>query len=190
MRFNVAPVRWGLMLAMFSLLMGVYLGIQFGKNEDEILANWKTQAQASAVFGGDEKKIDATVQSGWKYLQRSHEHFQGLGAIALGVCLLVAALPLQCRAKSLLSIGVALGGFIYPLFWYLVAYRCAYMDKHAAKESLALMAQGGAGLYFVSLLGVSAAVLIFAIWRNDPPTIFKRVFKTGEQLENDTCGLK
>ncbi len=180
MKYDAAPVRWGLLLAMLGLLMGVYLGIRFGKSEDEILAHLKTKAAASAVYAGDEKKIEGAVETGWKYLKRSHEHFQGLGAIALGVCLLLAALPLKCLAKTMLSLGVSVGAFIYPLFWYLVAYRSADMGKGAAKESLALMAQAGAGLYLVSFLGVLVVTAVFAIWKNDPPAIFKGVFKSGE----------
>ena len=180
MKFDVAPVRWGLLIAMLGLLMGVYLGIQFGKNEEAILADWRAKAQSSAVFAGDAKKIDGAVESGWKNLKRSHEHFQGLGAISLGLCLLVAALPLKCWPKSILSIGVALGAFLYPLFWYLVANRCAYMEKSAAKESLALMAQAGAGLYLVSLSGVLLSLAVFAVWKNNPPALFQRIFKSGE----------
>jgi len=179
-KVDIAPVRWGLLLAMFSLLMGVYLGIHFGKSEDEIHAYLKANAAVSAVFEGDAKKIDDAVGNGWKYLRRSHEHFQGLGAIALGLCLLIATLPLKCLPKTILSTGVALGAFLYPLFWYLVAYRCAYMEKSAAKESLALMAQAGAGLYLVSVLGVILSLAVFAVWKNNPPALFKSVFKSGE----------
>lgn len=180
MKYDITPVRWGLLLATVSLLMGVYLGIQFGKNEDAIIADWKAKAETSAVFAGDAKKIDAAVESGWKYLKRSHEHFQGLGSIALGVCLMVAALPLKCWPKTILSLGVSLGGFLYPLFWYLVANRCAVMEKRAAKESLALMAQAGAGLYLISFLGAMLALGVFAVWKNNPPAIFGSIFKAAE----------
>lgn len=180
MKFDVTPVRWGLLLAMCGLLMGVYLGIHFGKSEDEILAHLKAKAEVSAVFAGDAKKIDGAVETGWKYLKRSHEHFQGLGAIALGLCLLIAALPLKCRPKSILSIGVSLGAFIYPLFWYLAAYRSADMGKSAAKESLALVAQAGAGLYLVSFAGVLLSLAVFAVSRNNPPAFLQSIFKGGE----------
>lgn len=180
MKFDVAPVRWGLLLAMLGLLMGVYLGIHFGKSEDEILAHLKAKAEASAFFAGDANKIEGAVEKAWEYLKRSHEHFQGLGAIAVGLCLLIAALPLKCWPKTVLSTGVSLGAFLYPLFWYLVAYRSADMGKSAAKESLALMAQAGAGLYLVSFLGVLASLAVFAIWKNNPPAVFSGVFKNGE----------
>lgn len=91
MKFDVTPVRWGLLLALCGLLMGVYLGIHFGKSEDEILAHLK-----------------------------------------------------------------------------------------AKKESLALMAQAGAGLYLVSSLGVLASLAVFAVWKNNPPALFNGVFKSGE----------
>lgn len=180
MKFDIAPVRWGLLLAMFGLLMGVYLGVHFGKSEDAILAYLKTKAEASAVFAGDPNKIENAVANGWKYLKRSHEHFQGLGAIAIGLCLMIAALPLKCWPKRVLSTGVSLGAVLYPLFWYLVAYRCGDIEKGAAKESLALMAQAGAGIYLLSVVGTLAAVAAFAVWKENPPAVLKGLFKTAE----------
>lgn len=174
-KLDIESVRWGLLLALLSILMGVYLGIHFGKSEDEILKYMKDKATASAAFEGDEQKIDKAVGDGWKYLKRSHEHFQGLGAISIGLVLILSASWLKPLFKTLLSIGVSLGGFVYPLFWYLVAYSVPEVGKHAAKESLALVAQFGAGLFAVSFFGVFLVVLLYAIFRDDLPSFVERI---------------
>ena len=173
-QFDLAAVRWGLVLAMCTLFMGAYLGVQFGRSEDQIKASLKETATASAAFSGNAEKIDAAAQSGWKYLKRSHEHFQGLGAIAIGLVLLVSASWIKPGLKTAAAIRVGLGAFIYPLFWYLAACRAAEMGKHAAKESLELVAQFGAGLFSASALFIFFTVLCFAIWKDKLPSfVFK-----------------
>lgn len=167
--FDFQAVRWGLVLALLTLFMGVYLGIHFGKDEADIKKYLKEKATASAFYKGDEEAITKGAAAGWKYLKRSHEHFQGLGAISIGLVLLLSATWLKPLFKTLISIGVGTGSLIYPLFWYLTAYNTAEMGKHAAKEHLALMAQFGAGLYAISFLAIFGAVLCFAIWKNDLP---------------------
>jgi hypothetical protein len=168
-QFDFGAVRWGLVLSLLTLFMGIYLGIHFGKDEDNIKKYLKEKATASAVFKGDAEEIGAAARNGWKYLKRSHEHFQGLGAISIGLILLLSSTWLKPVIKTVVSIGTGLGAFIYPLFWYITAYNAAEMGKHAAKESLALMAQFGAGIYALSFLVTFGAVLSFAIWRESLP---------------------
>ena len=168
-QFDFGAVRWGLVLSLLTLFMGIYLGIHFGKDEDNIKKYLKEKATASAVFKGDAEEIGAAARNGWKYLKRSHEHFQGLGAISIGLILLLSSTWLKPVIKTVVSIGTGLGAFIYPLFWYLTAYNAAEMGKHAAKESLALMAQFGAAIYALSFLATFGAVLSFAIWRESLP---------------------
>lgn len=175
-QFDFDAVRWGLVLSLLTLFMGVYMGIHFGKDEDNIKKYLKEKATASTVFNGNEKKIEAGAKNGWKYLKRSHEHFQGLGAISIALILLLSATWLKTVIKTVVSIGTGLGGFIYPLFWYMTAYNTADVGKHAAKESLALMAQFGAGIYALSFLVTFGAVLSYAIWRENLP-IFLNSFK-------------
>ena len=168
-QFDFGAVRWGLVLSLLTLFMGIYLGIHFGKDEDNIKKYLKEKATASAVFKGDAEEIGAAARNGWKYLKRSHEHFQGLGAISIGLILLLSSTWLKPVIKTAVSIGTGFGAFIYPLFWYITAYNAAEMGKHAAKESLALMAQFGAGIYALSFLVTFGAVLSFAIWRESLP---------------------
>lgn len=171
--FDLLPVRWGLLVACMTLFMGVYLGMHFGKNEHEIKEYLKAKATASSFYKGDEQ-VKKGAANGWKYLKRSHEHFQGLGSISVALILLLSGMWIKRALKAAISIGIAVGGLIYPLFWYLTAYRAADIGKSAAKESLALMAQFGAGLYFVSFVALFATVAAFAIWKDDLPGFLTR----------------
>ena len=171
---DLPSVRFGLVLAMITLGMGVYLGLNFGKYEDDIKAELKSKAETARYYGGDEARIKKGVGDSWKYLKRSHEHYQGLGAIAVGLMLLAAALPLKPVVRSAISIGVGLGALCYPTFWYIVAWRTADVGKSAAKESLALFAQFGAGIYTVSFLCMFAAVICYAIWKDNQPAFLEK----------------
>ncbi|GMT41899.1 MAG: hypothetical protein IEMM0002_0310 [bacterium] len=170
-------VRFGMVLALLCILMGVYLGLRFGNDEDNIKKHMKAQATSSAFYKGDDKLIELGVKKGWRYLKRSHEHFQGLGAISVGLILFLAAVPLKPLLRTVISIGIGLGAFVYPLFWYLIAYRIPEVGKHAAKESLVLMAQFGAGLFAVSFLAVILIALSYAVWKDNPPAFLERLIK-------------
>jgi len=170
---DIASVRWGLAVALCTLLMGAYLGIQFGKNEDQIWDSLKARGEASTYYHKKHHKPRQAANTGWNYLRRSHEHFQGLGGISIALILTISATWVKPLLKTFLALGVGIGGFTYPMFWYLVAYKSADVGAHAAKESLALMAQFGAGLYFVSLLATFAVVIIFAVWKDNRPAFLK-----------------
>ena len=164
----LAPVRCGLLLAFCTLFVGVYLGMHMGKNEDAIEKMFEQNAEQSQVLTTEKEKSKA-ASAGWKYMKRAHEHYQGLGAISVALVLVTAFTWLKPLLKRLIALGIGIGGFLYPSFWYLVAYKSTRIGAHAAKESLALVAQAGAGLYFVSFLALFAVVVVYAIWKDNPP---------------------
>lgn len=168
---DLMSVRWGLVISLLSILMGVYLGIHFGKDEDKIKEYLKEKAAVSSFYEG-EAGLKKAVGDGWKYQKRSHEHFQGLGAISIGLMLLISVSWLKPTIKSILSLTTSIGAFTYPLFWYLVSFKTAEVGKHAAKESCALLAQFGAGLFALSFLAIFVTFVIYAIWKDDRPGLF------------------
>lgn len=165
---DLEPVRWGLVISLLSIFMGVYLGLHFGKDEDKIKSYLKEKAAASTFYEG-EAGLEKAVADGWKYQKRSHEHFQGLGAISIGLMLLLSISWLKPALKSLLSITTGTGAFFYPLFWYLVSFKTADVGKSAAKESYELIALFGAGLFALSFLAILLTFVCYAIWRDDRP---------------------
>jgi hypothetical protein len=157
--FTVRPVAIGLLLALLALTAGELHGIAFGAGEDAIIASFRETALANMPTHGSEEKAAKAVEGGWKYLKRGHEHFMGLGAVSLALCLTLGLSTAAAPLKTVAAAAVGFGAFVYPLFWTLVALRTPAMGAHAAKESLALMAQAGAGLGFVGLL-LSLAVTL------------------------------
>jgi hypothetical protein len=167
---DLESVRWGLVIALLGVFMGVYLGIHFGKDEDKIKGYLKEKAAVSTFYDG-EAGLKKAVDDGWKYQKRSHIHFQGLGALSVGLMLLISISWLKPSLKSLLSITTGTGAFFYPLFWYLVSFKTAEVGKSAAKESYALVAQFGAGLFLLSFLAILITFACYAIWKDERPNI-------------------
>ncbi|MBI4667458.1 MAG: hypothetical protein HY751_13735 [Nitrospinae bacterium] len=159
--FAFKQVIFGVFLALLALLTGELHGMAFGAKEDAIKQSFKASSEAAeAALGGPEKVIKAQ-EDAWKYLKRAHEHFMGLGAVALGLCLFIGLSPVAPWLKTAASTSAGLGAVLYPLFWTLTAIRAAGMGGHAAKESLAIMAQAGA---MFGLLGILGALIIAAQW--------------------------
>jgi hypothetical protein len=78
-------VKWGFFIALLALCMGIWLGIHFGKDEDKIDSYLKDKAKQSDVFHGNKRKIRRAVNRSWDYLTRAHEHFQGIGTMAIAL---------------------------------------------------------------------------------------------------------
>jgi len=156
---SIKPVAVGVTFALLALVTGEMHGMAFGALEDGIKASFT--ASAAAAYPDDAAAVDKNVQDAWKYLKRGHEHFMGLGAVSLALCLLTGLARAGNTLKFAASSAAGLGAFLYPLFWSLTAIATPAAGGHAAKESLKLLAQAGAGLSFLGLLGVIVAV---AVW--------------------------
>lgn len=149
---SIKPVAVGVSLALLALVTGEMHGMSFGALEGAIKEGFA--AAAAATHPNDAVAADANAQDAWKYLKRAHEHFMGLGTAALALCLFTGLARAANWLKFSASTAVGLGAFLYPLFWSLTAIATPAAGGHAAKESLKLLAQAGAGLSFLGLLGV------------------------------------
>ncbi len=158
---SVKPVAVGLILALLALLGGELHGMAFGAKEDAIKSYLENTAKANEATLGSKSKVEKAAGGAWKYLKRAHIHFMGLGTAALALVVVVALSPVADVMKMVVSTLVGLGAFIYPLFWTLAGLKSAEVGKHAAKESLELLAQAGAGASFLGLLGV---FVVTALW--------------------------
>lgn len=158
---NLKPVALGVFLALATLFLGELHGLSFGAKEDAIKASFTESAKANAAALGSEENMKKATDDAWKYLKRAHEHYMGLGAMGMVLCLFVGMSPAKDVHKTIVSAAVGFGALVYPLFWTLVSCKAAAVGGHAAKESLAIMAQAGAGVGFLGLLGV---ILIAFRW--------------------------
>ncbi len=148
----IGPVRPGLFLAILTLLFGIFMGVSFGVNEDAYKDGIKEGVATHQALhdGKSAKKI-------WRYAQRAHFHATGIGAFTLGLILLLALTNMQFCIKRASSILIGMGGF-YPLAWYSMYQLAPSMGRHAAHESLPVVAftyigVGGLMLGLLLLIG-------------------------------------
>lgn len=165
---NLKPVALGILLSLSALLLGEMHGMSFGAKEDAIKDHFKVTAEANATALGSPEKVERAMEDSWKYLRRAHEHYMGLGAVGMVLCIFVLLSPARDIHKTIITTAVGFSALAYPLFWTLTALKTSAMGGHAAKESLALLAQAGAGAGFLGLLGVIAVVLSWATTRRHP----------------------
>jgi hypothetical protein len=163
--------RWGTLLALLTILFGFALGGVFGVFEDALKDGLTERAEAvrDRVYEGDAAKIKATVDKSWAYYKRAHLHGGGIGAVALGGVLLVAALRRPPRlARQAVSLALGLGGLGYAAFWLLAARAAPGLGStDLAKESLAWLAVPSAGLLLAGIVAVTALTAIELFGRDD-----------------------
>ena len=156
--------RWGTLLALLTILFGFAFGGAFGAFEGALKGGLTARAEAvgDSVYGGDVVKMKSVVDKSWTYYKRAHMHGGGIGAVALGGILLLAALHRPPRrARQGVSLALGLGGLGYATFWLLAARAAPGLGgTDAAKESLSWLAVPSAGLL---LLGVVAVIALTAI---------------------------
>jgi hypothetical protein len=159
--FSIRHVYVGLIFALAALLAGQMHGMAFGAKEDAIIESFRATAEAAAATHGSPEAVNKAVDGGWKYLKRAHEHFMGLGAMAVALCLLIGHATVKPLYKKFAATAVGFGAFTYPFFWFLVANKTPAVGAHTAKESLSLIAQAGAGAGFLGLIGTFVIVIMW-----------------------------
>ena len=164
------PVKFGIALAIFTILYGFMLGGSFGAKEDSIQEFLKSQAQPvfTTVYKSDQAKMDAVVDKSWNYMIRSHMHGGGIGTASLILITILALMNIQALIKIILSTGISLGGFGYSFFWLMAGIRAPALGSTGlAKESLSWLAIPSAGLLILGTLSVLLLVIYQLFIRKD-----------------------
>lgn len=160
---RLRTTRWGLLLALLTILFGFGFGGAFGAFEGPLKDGLSARAEAvrDTVYGGDEAKMKSVVDKSWAYYKRAHLHGGAIGAVALGAILLLAALqrvPPHVRRGVSLALGA--GGLGYAMFWMLAARRAPTLGgTDPAKESLSWLALPSAGLLLLGLVAIIALLV-------------------------------
>ena len=156
-------VRWGVLFALLGIAFGFTMGGLFGAFEEDMKGHLDAEGKAvlAEKYGGDVAKLKPVLDKSWVYFQRAHLHGGGIGAVALALCLLLAALPAPLpRASGLAALCAGLGALGYPIFWLLAGLRAPGMGGTGpAKESLEWLAVPTSGLAIVGLLLTVALTL-------------------------------
>lgn len=149
-------VRWGLVLALLAVVFGFGMGGVFGAFEESVKAHLKAGGEAAlaTAYGGDAAKLKPVLDKSWVYLQRAHLHGGAIGAVALGLGLLLASLPgAASRARAVAAAASGAGALGYGVYWLLAGLRAPGLGSTgAAKASLEWLAVPSAGLAMLGLL--------------------------------------
>ena len=155
-------IRYGIAIALVAILFGGLLGLSFGCCEDSIKGNLRASADAvlDKHYSGDANKAVSTVGKSWVYFKRAHLHSQTMGVMAIVFALLTSLLKFQPKFQMGISLLSGLGSLGYGMFWLLAAILAPGMGStHAAKESVAWIAQLSGGAFFVSGVALFGLIL-------------------------------
>lgn len=150
------------LLALLSMIGGVFISILFGLNEEmflqKIQAGLEKNVAVQAIADPAEKasKIKTETEKNWRYYQRFHFHATGIGAMMMGVLLLLLQLQISAKAFYGPAYLVSIGGFLYPFVWLFAGMYGPEMGRSEAKEAFAIFGYMG-GLFLVG--GLWAFVL-------------------------------
>lgn len=154
---GIRTVRWGVLFACLAIAFGFTMGALFGAFEEDLKGHLKAEGEAVLVehYGGDvtSPKLKSTLEKSWIYFQRAHLHGGGIGAVALGLCLLLASLPSPSRLRPLAALLAGVGALGYAVYWLLAGLRAPGLGSTgAAKDSLEWLAIPTSGMAIVGLL--------------------------------------
>lgn len=144
-------------IAILTLIGGVFISILFGANEDyfkdKINEGLKKNEKVNQIQDPIEKVavLKSEADKNWRYYQRFHFHATGIGAMIMGVLLFISFLSAPERIKAISSFAVSIGGFLYPFVWLFAAIYGPEMGREVAKETFAVFGYMG-GLFLVGLV--------------------------------------
>lgn len=152
---HLKTVRFGLILALLSILYGYVLGIAFGAAEDSIQDGLRHSGQTvlATVYHGDEAALEKVLKSSWGYYKRAHLHAGALGASAVAQILLLSLLVASPRWKAATSFLLGGGALGYGVYWMLAGRRAPLVGgTDIARESLDWLAMPASGACVIGTL--------------------------------------
>lgn len=136
-------------LALLCMLGGVGIAILFAVNEDmfkaRISAGLEKNIKIQQIIDPVKKaeKMASESDKNWRYFQRFHFHATGIGAMMMGILLLIARLKAPMKHKNIAAYLVAIGGTLYPFVWLFAGLYGPEMGRHEAKEAFAIFGYMG-----------------------------------------------
>lgn len=162
---SVRPVLAGLLLGVLTLLFGFFMGVVFGLNEEAIKGRLSASATAvqSTVYKQDIAAAKPVLEKSWSYMQRAHLHAGALGAVTIGLSVVLVLLGTSPKVAGVVSGALGVGGLGYSVFWMWAGFRAPGLGSTGlAKESLAWLAipSSGAVVAATCAVGVLLALAI------------------------------
>lgn len=160
------------LIAILGLCGGVLIAIFFGVNEDYFKGTIDRALQSNpsiaAITDATQRKstIKKEAEKNWRYYQRYHFHATGIGAMSLGLLIVLAMLVGARRARLLAAYFISIGGALYPFVWLFAAIYGPSIGRHAAKERFAIFGYMG-GLFLVGALLCATLVVVLPFRNRD-----------------------
>lgn len=159
----MAPVIPGLLFSFLAIVVGTGLGMVFGVYEDQIkdglVADVKAHPQIHEQTPDNIKK---QVGDGWRDIQRAHFHAQGLGALGVGIIVVLGLTWVSASVKKWLALATGVGALLYPFCWLLMGLRIGSMGKQAAHASVDWLAAVSIPLFFGGMM--LTLLILFLGW--------------------------
>ena len=135
--FDLKPIALGMVFAVLTMFFGQSVGMMVGVAEGP-LEEWLAAGITANPDNPDlATKSPADIEKkAFRYVLRGHFHGTGIGAMSVGLILAVGALWVSARWKMILSLGVGIGGFLYPICWFMAGILMPSMGKSAAKGAV------------------------------------------------------
>ncbi len=124
-------MRYGILLAIITLIYGFGLGGAFGAFEDNIKGHLKSEAKRvlATTYKGDEAKMKKITDKSWVYFKRAHLHANGLGTASVALIILLSFLPFSNKIKEINAIFLGVGSLGYSMFWMLAGLKAPSMGS-------------------------------------------------------------
>lgn len=149
--------KFPFLLAIISIIGGVFISILFGANEDifknRIAEGLSKNVKIQSIANIEEKsdKIKSEADKNWRYFQRYHFHSNAIGTMTLVILLLLAFVKASKKEILSASYMISIGGFFYPIVWLMAGLYGPEMGRNEAKEAFAIFGYMG-GVYLVGII--------------------------------------
>lgn len=177
-------VLLGVFLGLATLLFAEFMASTFGLYEKDIKgALYEEALEHTTGVVTDEPEEDSyrkifkdkaeaqkVAKKAWVYLKRAHSHGEGLGAIVMALCLVIAHTRLKPKFKRVLSAMIGLGGFGYPFCWFFAGTYMVDLGKAAAKSQIHWLAVSSVSMYLGGMAILFGLLLLSCLKKNSPLT--------------------
>jgi hypothetical protein len=174
-RVLLAPVLPGLIISFLAIVVGTGLGMAFGIYEEPIRDYLAAQIRDHPDVhdqAPDNLKRDATMA--WRDIQRAHFHAQGLGALGVGIILVLSLSWVSAPVKRWVALATGLGALLYPFCWLLMGLRVGPMGAEAAHASVDWLAGVSVPLFFGGMLLTLLILVLGWLFPDEMPSALKK----------------
>ena len=161
------------LLAVLSLIGGIFISILFGINEsifkDKIKRDLQKNIKFSKIMDSNIKneKLKSEASKNWRYYQRFHFHSGAIGTMTVSLLILLSCIQAPAKLIILNSYMLSIGGFLYPFVWLFAGIYGPIMGRSEAKEAFAIFGYAG-GVYLLALILLLALLVKYPLrFKND-----------------------